>query len=50
MAKENKEGVGDPIKLLLRDALVKQRNETMDQFAQILQQILTIACAFYLIT
>ena len=31
------EGVGDPIKILLEEALEKQRNAMMDNFAQILQ-------------
>ena len=36
MAKEKKdEGVGDPIKLLLEEALTRQHNEMMDNFAQI---------------
>jgi hypothetical protein len=30
------EGAGDPIKLLLMKVLMKQRNEMMDQFTQIL--------------
>ena len=35
MAEEKKdEGAGDPIKILLKEALEKQRNETMDDFAQ----------------
>jgi len=29
--------VGDPIKILLKDALEKQRNVMMDNFSQILQ-------------
>jgi hypothetical protein len=34
MGEENKdEGVGDPIKKLLEEALEKQRNATMDNFA-----------------
>ena len=34
MAEENKdEGVGDPIKILLEDALEKQRNTMMDKFS-----------------
>ena len=38
MAEENKdEGVGYPIKILLEEALEKQRNAMMDNFAQILQ-------------
>ena len=31
------EGAGDPIKILLKKALEKQRNVMMDNFAQILQ-------------
>ena len=42
MGEEKKdEGVGDPIKMLLEEALEKQRNTMMDNFAQILQQIPT---------
>ena len=42
MGDENKyEGVGDPIKILLEEALEKQRNTMMDNFAQILQQLPT---------
>ena len=38
MAGENKdEGAGYPIKILLEEALEKQRNVMMDNFAQILQ-------------
>jgi hypothetical protein len=38
MGDENKdEGVGDPIKMLVEEALEKQRNTMMDNFAQILQ-------------
>lgn len=33
---KNEEGGGDPIKLLLEEALEWQRNELMDNFAQIL--------------
>jgi hypothetical protein len=34
MGEENKyEGVGDPIKMLLEEALDKQRNAMMDNFA-----------------
>ena len=37
MADEKKdEGVGDPIKILLEEALERQRNAMMDSFAQIL--------------
>ena len=31
------EGVGYPIKILLKEALKKQRNAVMDKFSQILQ-------------
>jgi hypothetical protein len=42
MGKEKKyEGVGDPTKLLLEEALKKQRNVMMDNFAQILQWLPT---------
>ena len=42
MAEENKDGgVGDPIKILLEESLKKQRNVMMDNFAQILQRLLT---------
>ena len=42
MTKEKKEkGVGDPIKILLKEALKKQRNTMMDNFSQILQQLPT---------
>jgi hypothetical protein len=38
MGDENKdEGAGDPIKIFLEEALEKQRNAMMDNFAQILQ-------------
>jgi len=38
MADEKKdEGAGDPIKILLEEALKRQRNAMMDNFAQILQ-------------
>ena len=38
MGDKNKdEGAGDPIKILLEEALEKQRNAMMDNFAQILQ-------------
>ena len=40
MGDENKDkGVGDPIKILLEEALEKQRNVMMDKFSQILQQL-----------
>jgi hypothetical protein len=35
------EGARDPIKILLEEALEKQRNAMMDNFAQILQQLPT---------
>jgi hypothetical protein len=42
MGEENKdEGVGDPIKMLLEEALENQRNVMMDNFAHILQRIPT---------
>ena len=40
MGDENKdEGTEDPIKMLLEEALEKQRNTMMDNFAQILQRL-----------
>ena len=40
MADEKKdEGAGDPIKILLEEALERQRNAMMDSFAQILQRL-----------
>ena len=39
--KKKDEGVGDPIKILLEEALEKQSNEMMDNFAQILQWLPT---------
>lgn len=40
MVDENKdEGAGDPIKILLREALERQRNAMMENFPQILQQL-----------
>ena len=35
------EGAGDPIKILLEEALEKQRNAMMDNFSQILQWLPT---------
>ena len=35
------EGAGDPIKILLEEALEKQRNAMMDNFSQILQRLPT---------
>ena len=32
-------GIGDPIKILLEEALERQRNAMMDSFAQILQRL-----------
>jgi hypothetical protein len=43
MVGENKdEGAEDPIKLLLAEALVQQRNEMLEKFSQILQRFSTI--------
>src|SRR6202034_4563619 len=40
MADEKKdEGAGDPIKILLEEALERRRNAMMDNFAQILQRL-----------
>ena len=40
MADEKKdEGAGDPIKILLEEALERQRNAMMDSFAQILHRL-----------
>ena len=39
--KKKDEGEGDPIKILLKEALEKQRNAMMDKFAQILQRLPT---------
>ena len=40
MADEKKyEGAGDPIKILLEEALERQRNAMMDSFTQILQRL-----------
>ena len=42
MVEEKKdEGAGDPIKILIEDALEKQRNAMMDNFARILQRLPT---------
>ena len=35
------EGAGDPVKILLEDALEKQRNAMMDKFSRILQRLPT---------
>jgi hypothetical protein len=46
MAEEKRDdGAVDPIKLLLEEALARQRNEMMDNFAQILQRMPTAANA-----
>jgi hypothetical protein len=38
MGDEKKDyGAGDPIKMLLEEALVRKRNKMMDNFAQILR-------------
>jgi hypothetical protein len=34
--KKKDDGVGDPFKLLLEESLVRQRNEMMDKFTQII--------------
>jgi len=40
MADEKKgEGAGDPIKILLEEALERQRNTMIDTFSQILQRL-----------
>ena len=39
--KKKDEGAGDLIKILLEEALEKQRNTMMDKFAQILQRLPT---------
>jgi hypothetical protein len=35
------DGTGDPFKLLIEEALMQQRNEMMDNFAQILRRLPT---------
>jgi hypothetical protein len=35
------DGTGDPFKMLLEEALERQRNEMMDNFAQILRRLST---------
>ena len=46
MVKETRDDrVGDPIKLLLEEALTRQRNEMMDNFAQILCRLPTTSDA-----
>jgi hypothetical protein len=40
MEGENKdEGIGDPFKLLIEEALMQHRNEMMDNFVQILRRL-----------
>ena len=40
MVGENKyDRTGDPFKLLIKEALTQQKNEMMDSFVQILQQL-----------
>ena len=40
MGEDNKDdGVGDPFKMFLKESLAQQRNEMMDNFAQILQRL-----------
>jgi hypothetical protein len=42
MGDENKDdGAGDPIKMLLEEALARQRNKMMDNFTQILRRLPT---------
>ena len=42
MEEENKnEGAGDPIKILLEEALEKNRNAMMDKFSHIIQRLTT---------
>jgi hypothetical protein len=42
MEGENKDdGIGDPFKLLIEKSLTQQRNEMMDNFAQILRRLQT---------
>jgi hypothetical protein len=43
--RKEKQGVEDPIKLLLMEALTQQRNEMLDNFFQILQRLPTITGA-----
>lgn len=38
---KNDEGVGDPFKMFLEEALEQQRDAMMDNFAQILRQLPT---------
>ena len=48
MGDENKdEGTEDPIKIFLEEALEKQRNAMMDNFAQILQRLPTGSASAY---
>jgi hypothetical protein len=37
--KKKDDGAGYPFKMLLKEALARQRNEMMDNFAQILRQL-----------
>jgi hypothetical protein len=39
--KKKDDGIGDPFKLLIEEALTKQRNEMMDSFVQILRRLPT---------
>jgi hypothetical protein len=42
MAEDKKDdGIGDPFKMLLEEALTQQRNEMMDSFVQILRRLPT---------
>ena len=46
MAEEKKDkGAGDPIKILLEEALEKQRNAIMDNFSHILQRLPTYSAS-----
>ena len=43
---EKRDGIGiDPIKLLLEESIMRQRNKIMDNFDQILRRMLTVANA-----
>jgi hypothetical protein len=47
MAEENKnDGADDPISLLLEQALMRQRDEMMENFSHILQWLLITTCAY----
>jgi hypothetical protein len=39
--KKKDDGAGDPFKMLRKEALVRQMNEMMDKFAQILRRLPT---------